>query len=1027
MASICRSARQPTEGISVAVETVAVETEAVGTKAVETSEVAAEENSVAEAVAVVSVEDVEIKVHAFLGLDGQSIPAPDARVEKTENAVAKTLAVERQKTPSQARYPQRPGYGEAGKPVTLYANYLPLEVSSKSLFRYHVDIAADAGGRQPVGKKARQIVRLLLEEHFLQQKAGIATDYRSTIISCTELPQTEQYDVRYKDDIEGDYPENPKVYQVTCQYTGQLDPADLVNYLTSTKAGAMLESKAEIVHILNLLMGHYPKTDSSVVSVGANKHYGLHPGSIDRGSLGAGLEVLRGFFISARAATARVLLNIQVKYLACYQEGPLAMVIGEFQRENTRNIYRLEAFLKRLRVRITHITRKTSSGKPRPRVKAIASLATRADGASSPNPPKITRHGAGPRDVQFFKAAPESQPAQGTESKGKKGKKGKKAPPKAGPPQAGRYISVEEFFKTEYNRALDPNMPVVNVGTREKPVYLPVEVCEVEAGQPVGTKLNASQTANMLAFAVRGRKPAENAQSIVTKGVDLLGLGEPLNKTLSTFGVQPSTELITVHGRVLGAPKIYYKDTKLAQKAVIAMFGSWSMRQIRFTRPVTMKSWTWLYIDAPGARNLWPSPNALNESLMELTNNLRDLGIAADSSKPGTRIQLTGNNDAAAIESAVRNLQEKHQPSLILGILYGKDIALYNCIKQVCDVRCGVRNVNVLAEKFRGANDQYCANVGLKINLKLGGVNQSLNTSDLSFISEGRTMLVGIDVTHPSPGSSSSAPSVAGVVASVDSSLAQWPAEIRIQTARQEMVADLDTLLRSRLQHWARCNENRFPENIVVYRDGVSEGQYDIVLDRELPQLKSACAALYPAKDTARGLPHLAIVVVGKRHNTRFYPTRDADSDRSANPSPGTVVDRGISEARHWDFFLQAHAAMQGTARPAHYFTVWDEIFHPRYPGSAGVPGAADVLQDLTHKLCYLFGRATKAVSVCPPAYYADLVCTRARCYLSGFFDPTPAATPAGSVVGSAGDASAAANSSDVEIHPNVRDSMFYI
>lgn len=80
--------------------------------------------------------------------------------------------------------------------------------------------------------------------------------------------------------------------------------------------------------------------------------------------------------------------------------------------------------------------------------------------------------------------------------------------------------------------SLDPNMPVVNVGTRERPVYLPVEACEVEPGQPVGTKLSPNQTAAMLGFAVMGRKPAQNAQSIVSKGVGMLGLGEPSNATL---------------------------------------------------------------------------------------------------------------------------------------------------------------------------------------------------------------------------------------------------------------------------------------------------------------------------------------------------------------------------------------------------------------------------------------------------------------------------------------------------------------
>lgn len=372
---------------------------------------------------------------------GDTVPAPDASVTKTEDTLAKALVG--QETAHQ-RYPERPGYGTVGEPVTLYANYLPLSLTSKPLFRYHIEIPPDATGRQPTGRKARQIVHLLLDEHFLQFQNGIATDYRSTLISREELPNTEEYDVRYRDEYEDEYPENPRVYHVTCQYTGQLNAGDLMNYLTSTNAGAVLESKAEVLQALNIILGHHPKTDRSVVSVGANRHYSLRPDSVERCDLGAGLEVVRGFFVSVRAAAARLLLNVQVKYLACYQEGPLGMVIGEYQRSNSRNIYRLEAFLKRLRVRITHITRKNSRGQLKPRIKTIAGLATRVDGASSPNPPKVSRHGAGPRDVQFFLSAPGLQPSQGgSESKGKKGKKA----PKAGPAQAGRYITVEEFFK----------------------------------------------------------------------------------------------------------------------------------------------------------------------------------------------------------------------------------------------------------------------------------------------------------------------------------------------------------------------------------------------------------------------------------------------------------------------------------------------------------------------------------------------------------------------------------------------------
>lgn len=63
-------------------------------------------------------------------------------------------------------------------------------------------------------------------------------------------------------------------------------------------------------------------------------------------------------------------------------------------------------------------------------------------------------------------------------------------------------------------------------------------------------------------------------------------------------------------------------------------------------------------------------------------------------------------------------------------------------------------------------------------------------------------------------------------------------------------------------------------------------------------------------------------------------------------------------------------------------------------------------------------GRATKAVSLCPPAYYADLVCDRARLWLSRVFDER-------TVVSS--EDGGEARPEDVQIHPKLKDTMFYI
>lgn len=447
------------------------------------------------------------------------------------------------------------------------------------------------------------------------------------------------------------------------------------------------------------------------------------------------------------------------------------------------------------------------------------------------------------------------------------------------------------------------------------------------------------------------------------------------------------------------------------------------MRDIRFSVPAQLSSWTWLYLDSDR-----PRPFFRNQPLAQMVDRLKakleEMGLRINRPNPGTTINLSGRNDEEEIDKAIGNLIDRYKPALILTITHMDDSSLYCSIKKVCDLRRGVLNVNVLAKKFEGANDQYLANVGLKFNLKLGGTNQTLELRDVGILSNGKTMLVGVDVTHPSPGSDTKAPSVAAVVASVDSNLGQWPAEFRVQEGRKEMVDTLDQMLKSRLRVWAKRNKNQLPENIIVYRDGVSEGQYKLVEKDEIPLLKRACADVYAATETKKGLPRLTVAIVSKRHHTRFYPTSNEDADRSMNTKNGTVVDRGVTEARNWDFYLQAHTALKGTARPAHYYIVWDEIFRRQAP-SLSSQNAADIFENLTHKMCYMFGRATKSVSLCPPAYYADLACERARRYLAHVFDPTPQMTPLGSMVSGSG--SGATSSDNIDLHPNVRDAMVYI
>lgn len=135
----------------------------------------------------------------------------------------------------------------------------------------------------------------------------------------------------------------------------------------------------------------------------------------------------------------------------------------------------------------------------------------------------------------------------------------------------------------------------------------------------------------------------------------------------------------------------------------------------------------------------------------------------------------------------------------------------------------------------------------------------------------------------------------------------------------------------------------------------------------------------------------------------------------SGNLKPGTVVDRGVTEEGIWDFFLQAHNVIQGTGRPAHYVVVLDEIFRARSKGSKNV---ANKVEKLTQALYYTFGRATKAVSICTPAYYADILYERARLYYADLFKGT----------GSEGSRIARGYGMDqVSVHKRLQNTMFYL
>ena len=345
------------------------------------------------------------------------VPPPNAAVLDKENAIEKSLA---RQAPLQLGslgledpQPVRPGYGTRGKAVTLWANHFELSVPKDlPLYRYGVEIAASQYGKPPMGGLAKWIILLLLEQCLPQYGGKIATDYKSTLISLTPLELNNGvFQVKYRSEIERKPPSNATTYNVRVRPVAKgefFNLSGLIDFLASDEANAVCNSKAELIQALNIIIGHHPKSSLAVsrfsepcfanLTIAGNMHYPIGQPLAERRKLSDSLEAVRGYFISARAATGRLLLNVQVKTTNCFNEGPLCLLMSALCEEE-EDFYHVNRRLKGLRVRMSHLV--DNAGKEIPQIKPLSGVAGDRDGRGLEHPPKIQRLGASATAVEF--------------------------------------------------------------------------------------------------------------------------------------------------------------------------------------------------------------------------------------------------------------------------------------------------------------------------------------------------------------------------------------------------------------------------------------------------------------------------------------------------------------------------------------------------------------------------------------------------------------------------------------------------
>lgn len=528
----------------------------------------------------------------------------------------------------------------------------------------------------------------------------------------------------------------------------------------------------------------------------------------------------------------------------------------------------------------------------------------------------------------------------------------------------GRVTSINQYFSQVYRVQLRyPHLPLVKTHPK-RDTFFPIELLEVVNKQRLVGLLQPEQTQSIVRVA--STKP-QNRMNVARSKMQ--GLLHKKDSVREDFGINVNPELISLEGRILPPPMIQYRN-----ETAVPANGQWRTRKAAFPAPATLENWVVLI-------NARVQERDVRDFLRDFISAARRGGMDVKNVNPKiatVRGHRVGNEMKIMFEQFKASNKDGLQ--LMVVINERQDSAVYNEIKRTGDLEMGVVTQVLLAKNIsnKRGRSMYCDNVILKVNVKLGGQNShvasyaldpSSRMSDVWFINTPHIVL-GADVTHPMPGGKTC--SVAALVGSRDRQGVQFSASIRNQKGRTEIIQHLGDMFKEVYLQWRKNFKDIVDaRSIIMFRDGVADGQYEQVLSVELESLRKACEEL-SQELKVQFRPLITYIIVTKRHHARFFSHDPSALDRSGNIAPGTVVDRTVTSADYYDFYLNSHAGIQGTSKPSKYVVLKDENKIP-----------VDALQGYIYRLSYGFARCNRSVSMVNSAYYAHLLAFRGRAYLS--------------------------------------------
>lgn len=830
----------------------------------------------------------------------------------------------------------RPGLGKSGRPVRLYCNHF--RVGFKNLqdsFHYNVTISGERDGKErDVVSKAmcRKIMDKVKEVYGHTELDGKNFAYDGeksmftigplsrNIIECTVLIEDERSSRRLIGDGSPSEMDRKKKrreergekFRVEIALAAQIS----MKTLDAVLRGEVSDKAQDALRVLDIILRQHASRKGYLLVRQSFFHWSFAP----LVQLGGGVTGCRGYHISFRPTQRGLSLNMDVSTTMLIKAGPVITILLEHQGVNdpwSINWSKAKQFLKGLRIKTMHTNMefKISGLSDNICKEQLFPMKVKAEGKHENSPPQVVE------------------------------------------------VTVFDYFVNTKRTPLDysGDLPCLDVGRKKRANYLPVELCEILPGQRYTKALSPAQRTSLVEQS--RQKPNERMQ-VLNKAMQVNDYNsDPL---LRACNMSVEKQLVALEGRVLDPPML-----KFGKMEETPVNGRWNFNNKTMIRAVKIEAWAIANFSSK------VHSNEIGRDLQQCCRR-KGMEMADCMGTVDENPQDKRRNPVERVEIILNQLKSRFpkRPEFLLCILPERKTSdLYGPWKKKFLSDLGV--VNQCISPVKKVNDQYLTNVALKINAKFGGLNSVLAAEfghRIPKISGKPTIIIGMDVSHGSPGHADS-PSISAVVASREWPLiSRYRASVRTQSPKVEMIEalhkrlptgkDVGMIKELLLDFYQTCNPppnvERKPQQMIIFRDGVSESQFDQVLNVELQAILKACNDI---EDGYR--PKVTLIIAQKNHHTKLFPTGQG------NVHPGTIVDAQICHPRNFDFYLCPQAGPIGTSRPTHYHVLLDENSF-----------TVDDLQILVHVLSYVYQRSTTAISSVAPINYAHLAATQMQQFL---------------------------------------------